>query len=43
METGSEGKISSVRKHSAAEAAGIIAGESLCAINGMPLRDILDV
>ncbi len=43
METGSEGIISSVRKHSAAEAAGIIAGESLCAINGMPLRDILDV
>ena len=43
METRWEGKISSVRKHSAAEAAGIHAGESLCAINGMPLRDILDV
>lgn len=43
METRWEGKISSVRKHSAAEAAGINAGESLCAINGMPLRDILDV
>lgn len=43
METGWEGKICSVRKHSAAEASGILAGESLCAINGMPLRDILDV
>ena len=43
MEISWEGKISSVRKHSAAEAAGIKAGESLCAINGMPLRDILDV
>ena len=43
METRREGKISSVRKHSVAEAAGILAGESLCAINGMPLRDILDV
>ena len=43
METSGEGKISSVRKHSAAEAAGITAGESLCAINGMPMRDILDV
>ena len=43
METGWEGKISSGRKHSAAEASGILAGESLCAINGMPLRDILDV
>lgn len=43
METGWEGKISSVRKHSAAEAAGIKAGESLCAVNGLPLRDILDV
>ena len=40
METSWEGKISSVRKHSAAETAGIHAGESLCAINGMPLRDI---
>ena len=43
MEASWEGKISSVRKHSAAETAGIHAGESLCAINGMPLRDILDV
>ena len=43
METGWEGKIRSVRKHSAAEASGIRAGESLCAINGMPIRDILDV
>ena len=43
MKTSWEGKISSVRKHSAAETAGIHAGESLCAINGMPLRDILDV
>ena len=43
METNWEGKISSVRKHSVAEAAGIRAGESLCAINGMPLRDLLDV
>ena len=43
METSWEGKISSVRKHSAAEAAGIRAGESLCAVNGMPMRDILDV
>ena len=43
METSWEGKISSVRKHSVGEAAGIHAGESLCAINGMPLRDILDV
>lgn len=43
MEAVWEGKISSVRKHSAGEAAGIKAGESLCAINGMPLRDILDV
>ena len=43
METGWEGKISSVRKHSAADTSGILAGESLCAINGMPLRDILDV
>ena len=43
METGWEGKIRSVRKHSAAEASGIHAGEFLCAINGMPLRDILDV
>lgn len=43
METGWEGKISSVRKHSAGESAGIKAGESLCAVNGMPLRDILDV
>ena len=43
MKTGWEGKICSVRKHSAAEASGILAGESLCAINGMPLRDILDV
>ena len=43
METGWEGKISSVKRHSVAEAAGIVAGESLCAINDMPLRDILDV
>ena len=43
METNWEGKISSVRKHSAAETAGIRAGESLCAVNGMPMRDILDV
>ena len=43
METSWEGKISSVRKHSAAEAAGITAGEALCAINGVPMRDILDV
>lgn len=38
-----EGKIRSVKKHSVAEAAGILAGESLCAVNGMPVRDILDV
>ena len=43
MGTNWEGKISSVRKHSAAEAAGIRAGEALCAVNGMPMRDILDV
>ncbi|MBR4908218.1 MAG: DUF512 domain-containing protein [Acidaminococcaceae bacterium] len=43
MEISWEGKISWVRKHSAADAAGIKAGESLCAVNGMPLRDILDV
>ncbi len=43
METNWEGKINSVRKHSAAETAGIRAGESLCAVNGMPMRDILDV
>ena len=43
METNWEGKISSVRKHSAAESAGIRAGESLCAVNGVPMRDILDV
>ena len=43
METNWEGKISSVRKHSAVETAGIRAGESLCAVNGMPMRDILDV
>ena len=43
METNWEGKICSVRKHSAADNAGIRAGESLCAVNGMPMRDILDV
>ena len=43
METNWEGKISSVRKYSAAETAGIRAGESLCAVNGTPMRDILDV
>lgn len=43
MKTGWEGKIISVRKHSVAEAAGIHAGESLCAINRMPLRDIIDI
>ena len=43
MKTLWEGKISAVKKHSAADTAGIRAGESLCAINGMPLRDILDV
>ena len=43
MEARWEGKISSVKKHSLAEDAGIVAGESLCAINDMPLRDILDV
>ena len=43
MVAGWEGKISSVKRHSVAEAAGITAGESLCAINAMPLRDILDV
>ncbi len=43
MDTSWEGKISSVKKHSAAQAAGILPGESLCAINRMPLRDILDV
>ncbi len=43
METNWEGKISSVRKHSSAETAGIRAGESLCAVNGIPMRDILDV
>ena len=43
MEINWEGKISSVRKHSVAETAGIRAGESLCAVNGMPMRDILEV
>jgi len=43
MNTGFEGRISSVKKHSAADNAGVLAGESLCAVNGMPLRDILDV
>ena len=43
METNWEGKICSVRKHSAADNAGIRAGESLCAVNGTPMRDILDV
>ena len=43
METNWEGKISSVRKYSASETAGIRAGESLCAVNGTPMRDILDV
>ena len=43
MGTGFEGKIISVKKHSLAEAAGIVAGESLCAINGIALTDILDV
>ena len=38
-----EGKISAVTKYSVADAAGIQAGEFLCAINGMPLRDILEV
>lgn len=38
-----EGKISAVKKYSVADAAGIQAGEFLCAINGMPLRDILEV
>ncbi|MBQ6912895.1 MAG: DUF512 domain-containing protein, partial [Acidaminococcaceae bacterium] len=43
MDTNWEGKISSVRRHSVADNAGIRAGESLCAVNGMPMRDILDV
>ena len=43
MGSGFEGKIISVKKHSLAEAAGIVAGESLCAINGINLTDILDV
>jgi putative radical SAM enzyme (TIGR03279 family) len=43
METGFAGKIISVKKHSLAEAAGIVAGESLCAINGITLTDIMDV
>ena len=43
MGTGFEGKIISVKKRSLAEAAGIVAGESLCAINGIAVTDILDV
>lgn len=38
-----EGKISAVKKQSLADKAGIRAGESLCSINGRPLRDILEV
>lgn len=43
MKTILEGKISAVKKQSPADAAGIRAGESLCSINGIALRDILDV
>jgi len=43
MKTSWEGKIRSVKKYSAADNAGILAGESLCAIDRMPMRDILDV
>ena len=38
-----QGKISAVKKHSLAEAAGIHPGESLLAVNGHQLRDILDL
>ena len=38
-----KGKIAFVKKNSLAEEAGIRAGECLCAVDGMPLRDILDV
>lgn len=38
-----KGQICNVKKYSAAAEAGIVAGESLCAINGRQLRDILDL
>ena len=38
-----QGKISSIKKHSLAEAAGIHPGETLLAANGKKLRDILDL
>ena len=38
-----EGLISKVKPHSPAAAAGIVAGEKLLAMNGQPVKDILDV
>ncbi|HAY61301.1 MAG TPA: DUF512 domain-containing protein [Acidaminococcaceae bacterium] len=38
-----EGIISDVKQHSLAAEAGIQPGEHLCAVNGLPVRDILDV
>lgn len=43
MEFKQEGIISSVKRHSLAEEAEIRPGEHLCAINGQPVRDLLDV
>lgn len=43
MKVTPEGVISSVKKNSLCDLAGIVAGERLCAIDDMPLRDILDV
>ena len=38
-----EGLISSVKRHSLAEDAGIRAGDRLLAVNGAPVRDILEL
>ncbi|MGI6262481.1 MAG: DUF512 domain-containing protein [Succiniclasticum sp.] len=43
MEFKQEGVISNVKHHSLAEAAGILPGEHLCAVNGQAVRDLLDV
>ena len=38
-----KGLISAVRRHSLAEAAGIVAGEKLCSVDGVQVKDIIEL
>ncbi len=38
-----KGNISGVRRHSLAEAAGIVAGEKLCSVDGVQIQDIIEL